>query len=89
VSCATSINCFAVGVANVRTLIEHWRGSKWVRVKSPNPAVAKSAALRSVFCLSPRACWAVGASVKQEVTGPDSTLAEHWNGRRWSIVRTP
>ncbi len=89
VSCATSINCFAVGVENVQTLIEHWRGSKWVQVKSPNPAGAASTALRAVFCLSPGACWAVGVSAKQEVTGPDSTLAEHWNGTRWSIVRTP
>ena len=50
---------------------------------------AASASLRAVFCLSPGACWAVGASAKREVTSPDSTLAEHWNGRRWSIVRTP
>lgn len=89
VSCATSINCFAVGVANVRPLIEHWRGSKWVRVISPIPAGAKSAALRAVFCLSKAACWAVGASATQKFNGPDSTLAEHWNGMRWSIVRTP
>jgi hypothetical protein len=88
VSCVTSFNCFAVGVENVQTLIEHWRGSKWVKVKSPNPAAAKSAGLRAVSCLSPRACWAVGTSAKQD-TGPDSTLAEHWNGSRWSIVLTP
>jgi len=89
VSCATSLNCFAVGFVNVHTLIEHWRGSKWARVKSPNPAGAKSAALRTVFCLSQAACWAVGASTKQGSTSPDSTLAEHWNGTRWSIVPTP
>jgi hypothetical protein len=86
VSCAAAINCFAVGFASVRTLIEHWQGSKWVKVKSPNPAGAQFADLGAVFCLSPRACWAVGESGS---TGPTSTLAEHWNGRSWSIVRTP
>jgi hypothetical protein len=39
-----------------------------------------------VSCLSAAACWAVGES---GTTGPDRTLAEHWNGRSWSIVRTP
>ena len=87
VSCATSVNCFAVGNANGRTLIERWRGSKWVKAKSPNPARASYAFLTAVSCLSPKACWAVGASAKS--AGPQSTLAEHWNGRRWSIVRMP
>ena len=88
-SCATSANCFAVGFVNVHALIEHWQGSKWVRVKSPDPAGAGSAELQRVFCLSPRSCWAVGASDKHPFLGPASTLAEHWNGRRWSIVPTP
>lgn len=89
VSCATPTSCFTVGVqglANPQTLIERWRGSRWVKVNSPNPAGATAPALRAVFCLSPGACWAVGASAKQNFT---STLAEYWNGRRWSIVRTP
>jgi hypothetical protein len=42
-----------------------------------------------MFCLSQGACWAVGASTKQGSTSPDSTLAAHWNGTRWSIVPTP
>jgi hypothetical protein len=57
--------------------------------QEPDPAGAKSAALRSMFCLSQGACWAVGASTKQGSTSPDSTLAAHWNGTRWSIVPTP
>jgi hypothetical protein len=88
VSCATAINCFAVGLVNTKALIERWRGSKWTRVKNPIPIGAKSSALHAVFCLHKGACWAVGVSAKQP-SGPDSTLAEHWNGRRWSIVRTP
>jgi hypothetical protein len=86
VSCATSISCFAVGLANIQTLIERWQGSKWVQVTSPNPTGATSSSLHAVFCLSPAACWAVGRFTK---TGPDISLAEYWNGRRWSIVQTP
>jgi hypothetical protein len=86
VSCATSVNCFAVGFANSQTLIEQWRGSKWVRVKSPNPAGAQ-VGLSGVFCLSSRECWAVGVSIQQD--GTNISLAEHWNGQGWSIVRTP
>lgn len=92
VSCATSTTCFAVGVqgeANPQTLIERWQRSRWVKVKSPNPAGATAPALRAVSCLSPKACWAVGLRAKLNTPGPASTLAEHWNGRRWSIVPTP
>ena len=92
VSCATSTSCFAVGVqgqANPQTLIERWQRSRWVEVKSPNPAGANIPVLRAVFCLSPKECWAVGLSVNLNITGPARTLAEHWNGSSWSIVRTP
>ena len=88
-TCATAFNCFGVGIENTQTLIEHWRGSKWARVKTPNPARAALAELRAVSCPSPAACWAVGSTGTQGFTGRGSTLAEHWNGRRWSIVRTP
>jgi hypothetical protein len=88
VSCATPVNCFAVGAQNVQTLIERWRGSKWVKVKSPSPA--GSAALNAVYCLSRAGCWAVGVSARQGFGGgPESTLAAHWNGKRWSIMPTP
>jgi hypothetical protein len=89
VSCATSASCFAVGIDGVRTLIERWQGSKWVKANSPNPAGATSAELLAVFCLSSVACWAVGQSPAPGLRGPDRTLAEHWNGTRWSIVPTP
>jgi len=92
VSCATSTSCFAVGVqgeANPQTLIERWQRSRWVEVKSPNPAGAIAPLLRAVFCRSPKACWAVGLRANLNHPGPSSTLAEHWNGKSWSIVRTP
>lgn len=88
VSCVKSDSCFAVGSANVQTLIERWQGSKWVKIKSPNPARQFQSFLIAVSCLSQKACWAVGGSINSTGTA-ESTLAEHWNGKRWSIVATP
>jgi hypothetical protein len=41
--------------------------------------------LRSVSCPSSSSCNAVGVNVTQTAFGP---LAEHWNGKVWSIVPT-
>jgi hypothetical protein len=87
--CAGPANCFAVGNVNGQALIEHWQGSKWVKVSSPHTTNTKSAYLRSVFCPSSHACWAVGGGATQQNTGPDRTLAEYWNGQHWSVVSTP
>ena len=93
VSCVTSSDCFAVGhyyKSNIgATLIERLRGSKWVIVRSPNPAGAGLAGLNGVACTSARACWAVGEQEKTLFVTPSRTLAERWNGTRWSIVATP
>jgi hypothetical protein len=90
VSCVSSSDCFGVGyVAVVRpaTLVLRWQGSKWVLVKSPNPAGSADAQLQAASCVSERACWAVGSQARTGSGG--RTLAEHWNGRSWSIVGTP
>jgi hypothetical protein len=48
---------------------------------SPNPA-AGGAGFNAVSCASPSACTGVGAS-------NSGTLAERWNGTRWSLQPTP
>jgi hypothetical protein len=92
VACASLNNCFAVGVGrpasgNEQTLIEHWNGTSWSVVASPNPAPAGHYnELLSVSCLSAANCFAVG----EAGTGnPMKTLIEHWNGTSWSIVPSP
>jgi hypothetical protein len=74
-----------------RTLIEHWDGSSWTIVASPNATGPNS--LHSVTAVSANDVWAVGESgVDTGSTGdpPGSrTLVEHWNGSNWQIVESP
>ena len=69
-----------------RTLTEHWNGSVWSRVASPNVLKGMNGdELSSVAAVSPQDVWAVGYSS----AAYDQALVEHWNGTRWSIVAAP
>jgi hypothetical protein len=63
------------------TLIEHWDGTAWTTVRSPN-AGAGANELSSVSAVTPTTAWAVGRFGA-------TTLAERWNGRHWRIVPSP
>lgn len=56
---------------------------------SPSPKVAGFSHLNGVATVSRSDVWAVGirAGVDNDVGGP--TLAEHWNGKRWTVVGSP
>jgi hypothetical protein len=75
-----------------RTLTEHWNGSAWSIVASPDGGVTGNhfSTLQAVTAVSPRDVWAVGgqAGIRNQVavTVP---LLEHWDGTRWSIVPAP
>jgi len=69
-----------------QTLIEHWNGTAWVRVRSPNPGGPnRSNVLYSVAAVSSSDIWAVGTAVQGLTT---DTLIEHWNGSAWKQVRS-
>ena len=96
VDCTGASACTAVGAAAVDsagdpvgpTLAEYWNGTKWRIQPTPTPAAPGGGILIGVACPSPSACTAVGASV--DATGNAlATLAERWNGTRWSIQPTP
>jgi len=90
VTCPRVSSCFAVGdarspVGTTVSLIEHWDGTGWRVMASPNPKGAEYANLGGVSCASPTSCFAVGAS-----EGPSSyALVERWDGQRWSIMPSP
>ncbi len=84
VSCVSSSDCTAVGSASE---IAHWDGTAWSVVPSPIPKRSKSSDLTGVSCTSASNCMAVGDYVKK--SSGQVTLAEHWNGTAWSIVKTP
>src|SRR5207248_4519001 len=90
VAAASSSDVWAVGDAaqeasRIRTLIEHWDGSRWAIVPSPNrPGVPN--ALEGVEVVLSTDVWAVGHSGKATEW---STLGGHWAGSEWSIVPSP
>jgi hypothetical protein len=94
VAATSTRNAWAVGSydagAGPKTLIEHWNGTTWRIVPSPNPAnggPTTTNALTSVVALSATNAWAVGFYEKR--TTDFRTLVLHWNGSRWSVVPSP
>jgi hypothetical protein len=87
VSCTSPSACTAVGGrADGTTLAERWNGTRWSIQPTPNPSQG-GATLSGVSCTSASACTAVGGS--NAFTPRARTLAERWNGTRWSIQPTP
>jgi len=78
------------------TLVEHWNGSAWTIVASPNvPPQRQGLAVRDlltgVTAIGPSNVWAVGYSidVASGSGAPNKSLIEHWNGSAWTIVPSP
>jgi hypothetical protein len=69
-----------------RTLAEHWDGTRWRVVATPNLAGSENA-LFGVVAISTNDVWAVGTAVRDSQTS--QTLVEHWDGANWSIVPSP
>jgi hypothetical protein len=100
VTCTLASDCWAVGEYYSRdpihgyfvtaTLIEHWDGTSWTIVISPNSPIAQSSTLYDVTCASALDCWAVGNSYDSETTHIGyQTLVERWNGVSWTIIPSP
>jgi hypothetical protein len=73
-----------------RTLIEHWNGSTWSVVPSPNPltGVAGNDELEAVDGVSPDDVWAVGQDFSSD-GGGITLLFEHFNGTKWTVFPFP
>jgi hypothetical protein len=74
------------GVRPQHTLVEHWDGTRWRIVASPNLKGSDNA-LFGLAAISTDDIWAVGTAVYQ--SGPSQALIEHWDGASWSIVPAP
>jgi hypothetical protein len=89
VAVVASNNVWAVGQKNSTStaggfpitvpLIEHWDGTRWSIIASPNPSPVLGAQLLGVAAISANNIFAVG-------TGD---LVEHFDGAKWSIVASP
>jgi len=81
-------NVWAAGVQLGRsTVIEHWNGTSWKVVTSPNTGTAT--ALNSISAISPTDIWAAGCGACGDVGGNTPALIEHWDGTSWSVNPAP
>ena len=91
VSCATAVNCMAVGTyetqaSSFQALVEAWNGTTW----SVIPGATRhdlGDTLYAVACAAPSRCQAVGDYISPLVNS--LTLVEAWNGGFWSSVPSP
>jgi hypothetical protein len=89
VAAVASNDVWAVGAQYISStgtaqpLVEHWDGTSWSVVSSPNLPLGGS--LRAVTAITTKNVWAVG-SVENS---PSVDLVEHWDGTSWSIISSP
>lgn len=104
-TCTSARACVAVGSDSLTTLIERYRGHRWVPQRSPNPeptippGAFRDSRLASVACPAVRWCVAVGhagygfphsrAEAAADSLNASRALIERWNGRRWTIQARP
>ncbi len=74
---------FNDGISAYQTLVEHWNGTSWSVVSSPNAGDSYNY-LYGVSAGSVNDAWAVGFYYNG--AGAYRTLIEHWDGTSWSVV---
>ena len=88
VTALTTNNVWAAGLQLGRsTVIEHWNGTSWKIVASPNTGTAT--ALNSISAISPTDIWAVGCNGCGDVSAGVPALIEHWDGASWNVNPAP
>jgi hypothetical protein len=95
VSCHANGSCLAAGYTYSDnqslsdTLAQQWNGSKWTPGLPANPSKAADSIsqLSGVACPGASNCAAVG--FYDLTSNAAATLAEHWNGTAWTVVKTP
>jgi hypothetical protein len=97
VSCTSATSCTAAGRINrgngrLGLRAEHWNGTVWA-VQRPGARLPfGSGDVNALSCTSARACTAVVnrlVEVNGHFNGRVAALVERWNGRNWTVQRTP
>lgn len=72
------------------TLVEHFDGTRWRIVKSPNVSTAfgQSNNLTSITAVAPDDIWAAGYAITKGQSGIEMIL-EHWDGAVWHLAASP
>jgi hypothetical protein len=67
-------------------LAEHWNGFRWSVIPTPKLPCCFAYEFTSVSAVSSKDVWAVGSG---QSGSSFVTVAEHWNGKKWSRAKTP
>jgi hypothetical protein len=92
VASTSATNAWAVGTYNngtaPQTLTEHWNGSYWKRVASPDPGgTSRDNTLNGVAAIAGGDAWAVGYYYLRHSV--QKTLVLQWNGTSWTQLPSP
>src|SRR6266436_2235803 len=68
-----------------RTVTEHWDGTRWSLVRSPNATNGYNL-LNGVGVVAANDVWAIGQAANGSTY---STMIQHWNGTSWRVVSSP
>jgi hypothetical protein len=86
-------NSLALAAPDMRIGASATRGSEggncqpWTLMNVPNPRTHHY--LNDIDALAPDDIWAVGEYYDENNYTPDTALTMHWDGKQWTIVRTP
>jgi hypothetical protein len=84
---AWAVGRFTSGLEK-QTLIEHWDGTSWNVVPSPNPGgTGQDNELMDVTATSASDIWATGSYITSSTTA--TAFALHWDGTAWTTVTLP
>ncbi len=91
VAAISNNNVWAVGTTGNGngglTLVEHWDGTQWKVLTSPNVKGSLSDSLSGVIAINANNIWAVGSYYN--AANFQQTLVEHWDGISWNVVSSP
>ena len=79
-----AVGSYSMTGQDSNTLVEHWDGTSWTIVPSPNVG---NSALYAVSEINTSNSWALGYSTNKQ--GVMQTLAEQWNGTSWNVAPSP
>ena len=90
VSCASASECWAVGSAGGKNLLEEWDGTSWT-IGTSAPSGNQGEVLSSITCASSSECWATGNGENQfhAIDYPGTyydPFFEHKIGSAWNAV---
>jgi hypothetical protein len=83
---AWTVGSFTDASGVQESLIEHWDGSNWTVVPSPDPGSGTND-LAGVRAAAPSNIWAVGSD--SDAGLPSKTLIVHWDGHHWTQQDSP